>query len=310
MMQNSPDFVPEFFVVGAPKAGTTAVFKWLQAHPDVFLPAVKEPGYFAYAGGHAAPRNGPFDPDYHARITVDPQAYSHLYAAASDRMAGDVSPVYLVDKTVAAQIAAARPDARIIIILRDPVERAFSQYLHHVRDGLEPAPSFEAALDLEAMRLRDGWSWGHGYATHGHYADQIDQYLDAFAREQILFLDFARLNDQPDDCWQQICAHLGLAATPLLHNDRVNVTGGLASVSDRPAITRAIRHPGLLQRALKPLLPQRLRNKLRAVLEGAGKPLPVLHDTTRTRLAAQFAEERAYIAGTTGLSLDHWTRAA
>jgi hypothetical protein len=286
------------------------VFQWLQSHPDVFLPEVKEPGYFAYAGGRAMPENGPFDPDYHARITVDPESYSDLYDTADGRLAGDVSPVYLIDGTVAARIRKARPDARIIILLRDPVERAFSQYLHHLRDGLEPAASFEAALDLEQDRLSNGWSWGHGYATHGHYAAQIERYLDAFPREQILFLDFAQLNADPADCWRKICAHLRLSPAPLERNDRVNVTAALSHVPDRPAMTRAIRHPGPVQRLLKPLLPQGLRKRVRSLLEGTGKPVPVLEEATRRRLAARYEPERAVVAHRTGLSVDHWSRAA
>lgn len=308
-MNTNHDFAPDFFVVGAPKAGTTAVFHWLKSHPDVFLPDVKEPGYFAYAGFPAEPRNGPYDPDYHARITVNRGDYARLYTAADDRLKGDVSPVYLVDHSVAARIASVRPDARIIILLRDPVERAFSQYLHHVRDGLEPAASFEAALDEEPCRLSRGWSWGHGYASHGHYAAQIDRYLEAFARDQILFLDFQQLNAEPAECWWKICAHLNILGTPLLRNNRVNVTSGLASASDRPTVTRALRHPGRLQRMLKPLVPQPMRRQIRIWLEGKGKPLPVLRDSSRQRLAAEFNGELAYITEQTGLSLCHWSRA-
>lgn len=308
-MSITDDFSPDFFVVGAPKAGTTAVFNWLKTHPDIFLPEVKEPGYFAYAGRSAVPPDGPYDPDYHARISVNIGDYAQLYADANGRLTGDVSPVYLVDKSVAARIASVRPDARIIVILRDPVERAFSQYLHHVRDGLEPAASFETALNDEPARLSSGWSWGHGYATHGHYAAQIDQYLKAFARDQILFLEFKQLNVDPAACWRRICAHLGILETPLKQNDRVNVTSALANVSNRPTVTRAIRHPGPLQSLFKPLLPQTMRKHIRNWLEGQGKPLPVLQANERERLAAQFNCELEHIAKQTGLCLNHWTRA-
>ncbi len=309
ILRTRPKYVPDFFVVGAPKAGTTAVFRWLQGHQEVFVPHIKEPSYFAYAGTSAVPLNGPFDPDYFNRITTDPNDYAALYASADGRLTGDVSPVYLVDQSVAAQIARARPDARIIIILRDPVERAFSQYLHHVRDGLEPATSFDAALDLEPTRRAEGWSWGHCYATHSHYADQIARYLNAFPRQQILFLEFSQLDAAPDDCWRKICLHLGIAPTPLVNNPRLNVTAGLASVSDRPAMTRALRHPGRVQRLVKRLIPQGFRKRLRTWLEGAGKPLPVLEEATRQRLARRYDTERAGISEQTGLSLDHWTRA-
>jgi hypothetical protein len=285
------------------------MFQWLQSHPDVFMPAVKEPSYFAYVGKSAAPLNGPYDPDYFCRITTEPEDYAELYADARGRLTGDVSPVYLVDQSVASRIAKLRPDARIIIILRDPVERAFSQYLHNVRDGLEPAINFDLALDLESARLREGWSWGHGYAKNGHYPDQIESYLKLFARHQILFLDFARLNSAPDNCWQQICSHLCIAQIPLLHNTRLNVTASLTSVSNRPAVTRALRHPGRIQMLVKTCVPKVLRKRVRNWLEGPGKPLPVLPEGTRQRLINLYSGERARIARKTGLMLDHWTGA-
>lgn len=307
-MSPRPVYVPDFFVVGAAKAGTTAVFNWLKDHKEVFLPTIKEPGYFAFAGRRAAPLNGPYDPDYYAQVAVDPSVYSQLYTAAQDRLSGDVSPIYLIDQTVAARIAVARPDARIIMILRDPVERAFSQFLHHIRDGLEPAESFEAALEQEAERHRNGWSWGHGYASNGHYAAQIDRYLEVFPREHLLFLEYSQLNSAPDACWEQVCAHLGILHTPLARNDRVNVSSALANVTARPTVTRALRHPGVVQRVLKPLLPRGIRGHIRRIIEGRGKPLPVLQDSTRRTLAARFDNERSHIAQQTGLCLDHWTR--
>lgn len=223
---------------------------------------------------------------------------------------GDVSPVYLVDISVAARIAAVRPDARIIVLLRDPVDRAFSQYLHHLRDGLEPCSTFEAALKQETVRLKEGWSWGHGYATHSHYEAQIDAYLSAFPYDQILFLDFAHLQAEPGDSWRQICTHLNIQQKPLLQNEYVNVTATLTSVSDRPAIKRALRHPGRIQRLLKPLVPSHARKHLRKMLEGNGTPVPELQDTTRKALAQRFQLERISIEQQTGLSLGHWTRAS
>lgn len=303
----SPPFAPDFFVVGAAKAGTTAVWTWLRAHPDVFLPAVKEPGFFAYAGESAAPAKGLYDPYYVSSVATDAAAYARLYAGAECCVTGDVSPVYLSDYRAAARIADARPDARIAILLRDPVERAYSQFLHHVRDHLEPCKSFEAALAVEAERLREGWSWGHGYAAQGRYAAQIARYLSVFPREQILFLDFAQLQSGPEFCWRKLCAHIGLELLPMPPNERVNVTSTLTTVSAPPGVARALKRPGPIQSMLKQLLPAPLRARLRKSLEGNGAPLPELSDKTRRALAAEYSREKPLIEALTGLSLDHWT---
>ena len=307
MEKENSDFAPDFFVVGAPKAGTTALFHWLNDHPDVFLPVVKEPAYFTYSGKPATPKNGPYDPDYVRQIAQDSGAYAALYDAAGSRLTGDISPIYLIDENAAERIAAVRPDARIIVLLRDPVDRAFSQFLHHVRDSLETCETFDDALDMEAQRLRDGWSWGHGYATHGHYAAQIERYLLCFPREQILFLEFQELQLEPEVCWRRICSHLALEHKSLVRNERVNATAGLTQVPRRPGISRHLRHSGTLQTRLKRFVPKSSRAWLRKLLEGRGRPVPVLSTETKRSLAGRYRDERTKIEEQTGLSLNHWS---
>lgn len=299
-------FAPDFFVVGAAKAGTTAIYHWLRSHPDVFLPSVKEPGYFAYSGGQAAPASGPYDPDYTRQIVLDKKSYAALYAKAGHLLTGDVSPVYLLDNQAAQRIAAIRPDARIIVLLRDPVDRAFSQFMHHVRDSLETCETFEDALLQEEKRLAEGWSWGHGYATHGFYAAQIERYLKVFQREQVLFIEYQNLQTDPDDCWQQICWHLGIEPTVLVRNERVNSTENLKTVSSRPKLTHCLRHPGVIQKGLKQVMPASFRKRLRKMLEGAERPVPVLSPDTKRALANRYLSERSRIEALSGLNLECW----
>lgn len=306
-MEPPTEFAPDFFVVGAAKAGTTAVYNWLRRHSDVFLPTVKEPGYFAYLDRPAAPARGPYDPDYVSKVTSERAAYARLYADANDRLTGDASPVYLIDKNAASRIAAARADAKIIAILRDPVNRAFSQFLHHVRDGLEPCRTFKDALDAECSRMNNGWSWGHGYSTQGHYAPQIQRYLTAFQRSQILFLEFESLQLEPENCWRRICKHLNLKYQPMLKNERVNETSSISTVSNRPLITRALRHPGLIQAITKIVIPANVRKHLRQILEGKGRAVPRLTREIRNDLANRYHHERRRIEIQTGLELGHWT---
>ena len=301
------EFCPDFFVVGAAKSGTTAVYHWLRGHPGVFLPDTKEPGYFAFQEQPAVPANGLYDPDYTQRVTVEIDSYRALYAAAGDRLTGDVSPVYLQDENAARRIASANPAAKIIVLLRDPVDRAYSQFLHHVRDSLEEAISFEQALDLELPRTQQGWSWGHKYAANGHYAEQIARYLEVFPKEQILFIEFCDLQSKPAECWRQICDHLGLHWAPLLRNRRVNVSRGLDLAPSRPGISHVLRHPGRLQTLIKKLMPSGFRTRLRRVLEGKGRAVPGMTPLARQSLASAYAQERKIVEEMTGLDLAHWT---
>jgi hypothetical protein len=178
--------------------------------------------------------------------------------------------------------------------------------MHHMRDSLETCATFEEALEAEEDRLRDGWSWGHGYATHGHYAAQIERYLAVFPRDQFLFLEYSDLQKEPTECWNRLCAHLALEHRPLFRNDRVNTTGDMTQVSARPRLARWLRHPGAVQKCLKRAMPARLRSRLRPYLEGRGRPVPVLSDLTRQILVARYHDERSRLENLTGLSLSGW----
>ncbi len=301
---------PEFYIVGAARSGTTALWSWLRQHKDVCLPDVKEPGFFSFGGADAAPRAGHFDANYVALITVTAADYKMLYAGAGDQLRGDVSPVYLTDAGAAARINQARPDAKIVIILRDPVRRAFSQYLHHLRDGLENLHKFEDALAAELSRMQAGWSWGHGYAANGHYLEQIKSYTRLFAPVQILFLLYEDLQTDAPRSWQMLCEFLELAPCEVRLNDRVNATVNLSGVPAFPAVERMIRMPGKLQRVLKCLMPQGLREMIRQQINGASRRVPALGDATAHILAGQYLPERATLARLTGLDLRCWGPAA
>ena len=129
----SGDILPNFFIVGAPRAGTTSLYRYLRRHPQVFMPAVKEPHFFANINP---------DPDQrHLFPAMDEGQYVRLFRGALHyRAIGEASPSYLVTKGAAERIKARVPNAKIIMLLRDPTERAFSHYLMDIRDGLQSLP--------------------------------------------------------------------------------------------------------------------------------------------------------------------------
>lgn len=147
---------PNFFIVGAPKAGTTWLYWNLRQHPDVFLPHVKEPHFFSRVKPN--PAKG-----YIFRETTSVNDYLALYQRAERFKAlGDASPSYLVTEAAAVRIREQLPDARIIILLRDPIERTFSQYLMDVRDGVQDLSLFEAILSDHQIE-RKGWGISRMY---------------------------------------------------------------------------------------------------------------------------------------------------
>jgi hypothetical protein len=210
---------PNFFIVGAPKAGTTSLYAYLAQHPQVFMPAVKEPQFFAQ-----------IEPSDEFRYLVesigDRSGYLRLYRKAGSYAAvGDASPSYLWHPEVPARIKRVVPDARIIIALRDPIERAHSHYLAEFREGAEHLP-FHAALRSDLRRSRKGPGISHMYVELGQYAVQVKRYVESFGTERVHVLLFDDLRRSAHEALGSICRFLGLDAVRANRIDTGRVHNG------------------------------------------------------------------------------------
>lgn len=168
--------LPNFFVIGAQKGGTTSLYRYLDQHPDVFMSRVKEPGFFMEA------RDLPPLPQ-HPHLVRTWADYRALFDDVTHETAiGEASTTYLTHGGAATNIRAAIPGARLVAVLRNPVDRAFSAYSMRIANGREDR-TFEAAIDDElAGRLgEDGWR----YLQPGLYGAQLTRYFDQFPREQL-----------------------------------------------------------------------------------------------------------------------------
>lgn len=187
-MANEPSHrLPDFFIVGHPKSGTTALYEMLRGHPQVFMPALKEPLFFS--GEVNDPRLS------HAKNlphTLD--EYMSLFAEARpEQRIGEASPSYLKSHVAAERIAELRPDARIIAILREPASFLRSLHLELLRDHVETETDLKRAIAVEEKLREEGQSsqmqMGLRYSPeHVHYVEQLRRYHDAFGREQVLVL--------------------------------------------------------------------------------------------------------------------------
>lgn len=169
------------FIVGAAKAGTTALYYLLGKHPRICTPAVKEPNYFSNQNHDrdiTQPGCGPGDKNtVWTRTQKDYDALFKFQKRHSFRM--DASVSYLYSKQAARHIARYCDDSKIIIVLRNPAERAWSHYKHLVRDNREKC-SFEVALQKEENRIQKGWEFSWHYRHMGLYSTQIQRYFDQY----------------------------------------------------------------------------------------------------------------------------------
>ena len=210
---------PNFFIVGAGKAGTTSLYNYLQQHPDIYMSPVKEPCYFASeiraqamtvpVQRHVAVQSrelprvlGDGAPvKTHGWIADEWEDYTRLFAGVrGEKAIGEASAAYLWSDTAAANIRARVPAARIIMILRDPAERAFSQYLQQVAVGLTGA-TFRAHLEACRRDQQVKLSPTYPFLEVGLYSAQVARFLACFPREQVRIY-------WHEDAWRQPAAML------------------------------------------------------------------------------------------------------
>lgn len=293
--------LPNFMVIGAAKAGTTSLYSYLAEHPEIFMSEVKEPNFFALAGGRPNAQ-GPLEPErifnlLHRKTVTDRASYERLFETGrSARAVGEASPRYLYSRTAPAAIYEACGPIRLIAILREPFARAFSHFEMNRRRGLEPLADFEAALEAEPGRIAQGWEWDWHYLAIGRYAGQLERYIARFGRENLLVLVYEDLAKDAAGTLERTYRFLGVDPTfrPQLerrhHEARTPGRGPLARLAFAPEDTALGR---LAIRVIPPKLGFRAQLLLQRLTGRKGKPPgskpdPALHHKFAADLAPEF----------------------
>lgn len=194
--------LPNFFIIGAAKSGTTALYRYIKQHPDIFMPARKEPHHFSFTE-ETKQTKGPGD--YVRFAITDFSEYKKLFDGVSnERAIGEASPTYIYIPGTAERIASVIPNAKIIAILRHPADRAFSAYMHLVRDGYEKVLDFDEALKLESDRIANNWGPIWHYTRVGFYYEQLVRYYRVFDRDRLHVIIYDEFRKKPLEVIQGI----------------------------------------------------------------------------------------------------------
>jgi hypothetical protein len=247
---------PTFLIIGAAKAGTTSLYWYLSQHPEVYMSPIKEPAFWAF-GESDHHFTGPGDVDRVAIRTVE--QYQRLFTARiAERASGEASVQYLFSTRAADRIRQRLPEMRLIAILRQPAERAFSHFLMHQRYGIEPLTDFEAALAAEPARLRAGWHPTWLYRQRGYYFQQLQVYYERFRRDQIMVCLYDDLVADPLALMRRIYEFIDVDPSFVATIERHNV-GGVLPRSRR--LVAGLRSP-VVRTFSNRLLPTGLRERL------------------------------------------------
>lgn len=261
--------MPNFLVIGAQKAGTTALYEYLRQHPQIYMSPVKEPHFFTYEGEKLDSRG--LGRSSNLPVT-NIEAYRKLFQGASSEIAtGEVSPSYLYSLKAPERIRHYIPEAKLIAVLRNPVDRAYSNFLHLTRDGREPLIDFAQALREEKARILNNWGFNWHYQQKGFYYAQLKRYFDIFEQQQIRVYLYEDLNNNPASVLKDIFQFLGVDEAFVLDTSvRHNVSG----IPKNKVLHALLVNLKPITTALKPLLPAGLRQYIRNQVLDKPSPLP------------------------------------
>lgn len=256
--------LPNLVVVGAPKCGTTSLYHYLKQHPEVYLPTRKELHYFTRSE-LARDTAGPGDATVLQHLCADRAAYEAEYAGAADQpVRGDISPSYFDFAEVAPAMRRELGEARIVILLRDPIAKAFSQYMHLVRDGRETLPFYDA-LHAEADRARRHWSMIWRYAGSSHYAWRLRHYLEAFGVERVRVYRFEDFVADPQAMLADLWRWLGI--DPSIRPDTSRTFNASSQPRSR-AVASLISKRSPLAALARAIVPAGLRSRITEAVRG------------------------------------------
>jgi len=281
--------LPTFLIAGGARCGTTGLVEGLRRNPRVFVTTPKEPHYFAYHRTGADFR-APADAQTINRVAVtDRDAYLALYPAEHDYLAlGDasVSTMYHAAEAMP-EVLAVNPRMKLVVLLREPVARAYSAHQYMVGRGLEPVEDFLEAVGLEEARREERWHHMWHYTAMSRYADSLETMAQAVPADQLRVWFYDDLNADYRRTVMEILTFLGVPPEPhAAEVPRVNVSGRPRYPALQHAVAWATTHEQV-RSALKQVIPFHMREQMRRLLLTTD-PLPA---DARTQLEPLFTDD-------------------
>jgi hypothetical protein len=293
--------LPNAILIGAPRCGTTSVHAHLASHPDVFAGTTKEPQFFS-SEAQEIRLDGPNDRQVLSHLVTRLEDYERLFEGASgQRVIVEASTTYIYFQGTARAIRNRIPQCRIIAILRDPVARAYSDFLRQRRNGHEPLEDFAEALREESRRIEAGWAYRWHYGSRSLYHDRLKEYFDAFPPDAVKVFLFEELNDTPRFI-ADLSAFLGIEA-------RVDIGLGHLNPGGEPRsrmLHRTMFAMNPAGMALGRLVPNSALRRGRQAVLVKNLRVPELDPELAARLRASFRTDIERLQELIGRDLQHW----
>ena len=313
---------PDFFIVGAPRCGTTSLYHYLGQHPQVQMSTRKEPGFFHFVDAATQPNFAELSrtlgqehadeskKNYQrarAMAITERKGYQLLWSpASSERRRGEATPTYLFDRRALESIRRELPTAKALVILRNPVERAYSEYLQLLRKGVEPLDTFANALDREPDAVDEFWWGARSYVRSGLYADRLEHCLTLFGQQGVRVILTEDLAARPVETLQEVAGFL--AVDPSFDGFDTSMRHKPGFVPRPDLAVRVARSPGLLRAVARTVIPGSVRSWLWKQVMGRHKiSPPPLDEASRQRLADRFRASTQRLEELIDRDLSHWS---
>jgi hypothetical protein len=299
--------LPDFFLIGAPKAGTTALHAALAKHPGLFLSGVKEPKYFLCGDRRPTGQRGPGDAHSAREWVWQRPRYEALFDPAPAGIPrGESTPFYLYDTDAHRRMAEAVPQAKLVALLRDPVDRAQSNWMHLWSDGLEPIGDFLAACRAEDERVAAGYAPFWHYRRVGRYGEQLAHLYEHFPREQVLVLRYRDLVDRPQATLDGVCTFLGVEPGLVSAPGPENIRSFVADTPRNRAVARVVRAGAAAGACAPPQVWRKASRPIVNLLQRGGTARPRLGVAERREVLAPLEDDIRLLGELLGRSFDDW----
>jgi len=301
--------LPNFMVIGAGKSGTTSLYEYLKSHPEVFMSPVKETNFFALEGVKMIdPKNDPAQMFHYPWSITNYDAYCSLFEKAkSEKAIGEVSPMYLYSPKAALAIKEMLPDIKLIVILRQPVERLYSRYLHLARENRLPSADFKDALNRNNI-----WWKRNDLVQEGMYGKHLNEYFKIFPKKQIKVFLYEQLVTDPRSVVEEIYNFIGVDPTYLPKlDDKHNISGFIKNKS----LDHLIGQQSIVKETISKLSPQLMAsiksNKFvhKTIIKWRNKNLerPSLSKSLKFEMTTDiYSGDIIELQNLTGKDLSHW----
>lgn len=285
---------PDFIIVGAAKSGTTTLYENLKNHPNICLVSDR----LEFFGEYANPASKPIDLD----------EYLNLYReCGSDVLAGEKSVSYLYSVSAAEEMYAVNKNMKIIIILRDPVERAYSDYWHRKRTNVENL-TFEEALRAERQRIDSGQRFELHYREYGNYYQKIKKYLDVFGHENVLILKYDDLKSDLESTLKRCEKFLGISQSLRVKDSKIHNKGSVGSDNLVVKFLYILYKRRALVRGVNLFIPRKLITVITnwMMSKNSTSGYPKMEYKTQVDLRRYYREDLEKIEGLLNWNLNDW----